>query len=349
MAQRRDIVVIGSSAGGMEALKDLVRGLPADLAASLFVVWHMSPGIGRSVLPDVLTRSGPLPASAALDGERIERGRIYVAPPDHHLLLEEGTLRVTKGPKENRFRPAVDPLFRSAAYVYGPRVIGVVLSGALDDGTAGLWTIKLRGGVAIVQDPQEALHSSMPLSARRNVQVDHVAPVARIAELISLMSREEIPAAPEVTMEERSKTESEIRVAEESSTAALGLFANSELSPFTCPECHGVLAKLREGSITRFRCHTGHAFSSAALLASISEQVEVRLWDALRAIEERMMLLVHLGEHLQQGGDQLGAERYFREAKQAEARAQSIREAVLRNNSSAASTEELALGGPAAG
>src|SRR5215204_1578454 len=148
----RNIIVVGASAGGLEALKALVKGLPADLPASIFIVWHMSPDV-RGVMPQVLNRLNTMPAFQASDGEAIEEGRIYVAPPDRHLVLEEGLVRVTKGPKENRFRPAIDPLFRSAAYYYGPDVIGVILSGSLDDGTSGLWTIKDRGGIAIVQDP----------------------------------------------------------------------------------------------------------------------------------------------------------------------------------------------------
>ena len=164
----RNIIVIGASAGGFEVLKKLVADLPADFAASIFVVWHMSPDV-RGVLPQVLNRAGTVPAAHAVDGESIEPNRIYVAPPDHHLLIEKGTVRVTRGPKENRFRPAVDPLFRSAAYAYNNRVIGVILSGALDDGTAGLWTIKRRGGVAVVQDPFDAEVPSMPDNALREV------------------------------------------------------------------------------------------------------------------------------------------------------------------------------------
>src|SRR3954470_12372525 len=179
---RKDIVVVGASAGGMDALEKLVAGLPADLPASVLVVWHLSPGI-RSVLPNVLSRAGPLPASNPQDGDPIQPGRIYVAPSDHHILVEKGFMRVTKGPKENRFRPAVDPLFRSAAYIYGPRVIGIVLSGALDDGTAGLWTIKSRGGVAIVQDLADAEVPSMPQNALAAVEVDYTLPVSKMAAL----------------------------------------------------------------------------------------------------------------------------------------------------------------------
>src|SRR3954468_11072475 len=190
----KDIVVVGASAGGMQALERLVAGLPADLPAALFVVWHLSPGV-RSVLPMVLSKAGPLPAAHPSDGDQIRPGRIYVGPNDHHMLLERGYIRVTKGPKENRFRPAIDPLFRSAAYVYSTRVIGVVLSGALDDGTAGLWAIKLRGGTAVVQDPTDAMHRSMPLNALDNVQVDYTVPVAQMGGGLCRPPRE--PAAPE--------------------------------------------------------------------------------------------------------------------------------------------------------
>src|SRR4051812_17019062 len=174
----------------MGALERLVAGLPENLQATLFVVWHLAPGV-KSVLPTVLNRAGPLPASNPKDGDRILPGRIYVAPNDHHLLLERGYVRVTKGPKENRFRPAVDPLFRSAAYIYSTRVIGIVLSGALDDGTAGLWAIKLRGGTAVVQDPTDAMHRSMPLNALDNVQVDYTVPVAQMGALLGRLTREQ--------------------------------------------------------------------------------------------------------------------------------------------------------------
>ena len=210
----RDIVVIGASAGGMEALQKLVSRLPAGLPASLFVVWHLSPGV-KSILPSILTKAGALPAVHPQDGDRIEPGRIYVAPNDHHMLLENGYIRVARGPKENRFRPAVDPLFRSAAYVYGPRVIGVVLTGALDDGTAGLWTIKLRGGTAIVQEPEEALIRGMPLNALDNVAVDYRLPVAEIGELLPSLVREPAGEPAALPQAEAEKTMHELRIAKE--------------------------------------------------------------------------------------------------------------------------------------
>jgi two-component system chemotaxis response regulator CheB len=324
---RRNIVVIGASAGGMEALKHLVEDLPRDLDATLFVVWHM-PADFTTTLPRLLTRAGPFPAEHPQDGQPIEPRRVYVAVPDHHLLLEHGRIRVTRGPRENRFRPAVDPLFRSAAYVYGSRVIGVVLTGALDDGTAGLWTIKLRGGTAIVQDPGEALHPSMPRNALENVEVDHVARLAGIAQLIGKLTREEAPEAPELPMDEQRKTETEIRVAKEHGALSIDMLGKGELSPFTCPECHGVLTRLQEGRIFRYRCHTGHAFSADALLASLGEQAESRLWDAVRALDETVMLLDHMGRHLEEAGQPEAAKPYFENAREAEARGDAMRQAA---------------------
>lgn len=327
--ERKDIVVIGASAGGMEALARLVAGLPAGLQASVFVVWHTAPGV-KSVLPAVLEKAGPLPAKNPVDGEPIERGRIYVAPSDHHMLLERGYIRIAKGPKENRFRPAIDPLFRSAAYVYGPRVIGVVLTGGLDDGTAGLWTIKLRGGTAVVQEPAEALINSMPLNALANVEVDHKAPVAEIGPLLGRLAAQPAPAPREIPRDEQRKTRHEIRIAREKDGLEENIMKFGELSPLTCPECHGVLTQLREGSILRFRCHTGHAFSAHTLLDSNAEQVEARLWDAVRAIDETVMLLNTMGEELKRNGNLRDAERCFGRARQAHERSQPIRDAATR-------------------
>jgi len=327
---KKDIVVVGASAGGMEALRELVAQLPRDFTASMFVVWHTSPSV-RSILPELLSKAGPLPAAYPADREPIRSGRIYVAPPDHHMLLEEGFVRVAKGPKENRFRPALDPLFRSAAYVYGPRTIGVVLTGALDDGTAGLWTIKLRGGTAIVQDPEEALISAMPLNAMNAVDVDHRATISEIARLLTRLTSEEAPEAPKVAMEEQRKTKMEIRIAEEDAALERQVLDAGELSPFTCPECHGVLTKIREGRVIRFRCHTGHAFSANSLLSSVTESIEQLLWDALRAVDETVMLLDHLARHLSDAGDPEGAAIFLRKAEEARQRGQAIRRSAIEN------------------
>jgi two-component system, chemotaxis family, protein-glutamate methylesterase/glutaminase len=327
---RKDIVVVGASAGGMQALQKVVAGLPAGFAASLFVVWHMSPGV-RSALPEVLGRATPLPVVSATDGDPISPGRIYVAPNDHHMLLERGYIRVTKGPKENRFRPALDPLFRSAAYIYGPRVIGVVLSGALDDGTSGLWTIKLRGGTAIVQEPSDAGVRGMPLSALNAVDVDYKLPADRIGELLGGLANEE--AAPEHALAEndRGRLEQEIRIAQGHDALEENVMDYGPFSAFTCPECHGVLTALREGAIERYRCHTGHAFSRGALLSATGEQTEARLWDAVRALDEIVLMLNRMGQEFAKAGDTRAAALCFDQAREAHERSQPLREAAKGN------------------
>ena len=327
---KKDIVVVGASAGGMGALEKLVAGLPADFPAAIFVVWHLSPGV-KSVLPAVISRNGPLPAAHPRDGDPIKHGRVYVAPNDHHMLLERGYIRVTKGPKENRFRPAVDPLFRSAAYIYSTRVIGIVLSGALDDGTAGLWAIKLRGGTAIVQDPADAVHRSMPLSALDNVDVDYTVPVAEIGSLLTRLVREEAAPEPLLPAQERDRMEAEVEIAREVDSRLENVLGFGELSPFTCPECHGVLAMYRDGNIVRFRCHTGHAVSSGTLLEAGTEQVEQRLFDAVRALDETIMLLNQLGEQYAKTGNTAAADQCFARARDAYERSRPIREAALKN------------------
>ncbi|HYX62725.1 MAG TPA: chemotaxis protein CheB [Burkholderiales bacterium] len=327
---RKDIVVVGASAGGMSALMRLVQGLPKDFPAALFVVWHLSPGV-KSVLPHVLSRAGPLRAVNPADGDRIEPGRIYVAANDHHMLLEKGYLRVTRGPKENRFRPAIDPLFRSAAYIYGPRAIGVVLTGALDDGTAGLWAIKHRGGTAIVQDPEDAEHRSMPLNALHNVDVDYKLPAAEIGALLSRLVREEAPALPTGGQPELARMQAEIKIAEGGDAMEENVKQYGELSAFTCPECSGVLTLLRDGRLKRYRCHTGHAYSADALVESATEQVEHQLWSAVRALDETVMLLNQLGEDFAKNGDTRAAEFCFGKAREAYERSQPVREAAMRS------------------
>jgi two-component system, chemotaxis family, protein-glutamate methylesterase/glutaminase len=323
-----NIIVIGASAGGVEALKSLTSGLPKDFEASIFIVWHMSPDV-RSVLPDVLNRTNTVYAAHAYDGELIAPNRIYVAPPDRHLLVERSRVRVTRGPKENRFRPAVDPLFRSAAYAYGSRVVGVVLSGALDDGTSGLWMIKHRGGVAVVQDPADAEVPSMPENALREVEVDYSVPISEMAALLVRLAKEAVAEKAGGIMEDDERTKIEIGIAAEDSAFESGIMKFGELTPYTCPECHGVMFALKDGDRRRFRCHTGHAFSVDSLLATVTENIENSLYSALRGVEESIMLLNHIGDHYAEVNQPKLAALYFKKAKEAEARAQFVRQAVL--------------------
>jgi two-component system chemotaxis response regulator CheB len=277
-----DIIVMGASAGGVESLADLVPTLSKNLAASVFVVVHVAPQ-SRNLLPAILQKSTALKVSAPEDKTPIEPGRIYIARADHHMLLEEGTIRIIRGPKENRHRPAIDPLFRSAAWVYGPRVVGVVLSGALDDGTAGLWAIKTCGGVTIVQDPAEAIQPDMPRNALDNVEVDHCLKLDAIGPLLN-----DLAAQP--VRQPNTHTHKEINVENGFTTMENDIKDMNQLghpSAFTCPSCRGALWELREGQLVRYRCHTGHAFSSESLLAEQSEAIEDALFSAVRALEEK--------------------------------------------------------------
>ncbi|HEV8164959.1 MAG TPA: chemotaxis protein CheB, partial [Actinomycetota bacterium] len=239
-----------------------------------------------AALPDILTRHGPLPASHAKDGEPIEQRRIYVAPPDHHLLLRAGHVHLARGPRENGHRPAVDPLFRSAAWEYATRVAGVVLSGTLDDGTAGLLAIKSRGGVAIVQHPEEALYPGMPNNAIEHVEVDHVLPAAGIAGTLARLAREPVPEPTDPVAAEL-KAEVEL---EGFSMEAIGGGNPGRPSGFSWPDCNGVLWEIQEGGLVRFRCRVGHAWSPESLLTQQSEALEAALWAALRSLEERAAL-----------------------------------------------------------
>ena len=288
------IVVIGASAGGIAAIRTIVADLPATFPVPICVVVHMSPD-SPGILDQILDRAGELPATAARNGERIRSGHIYVAPPDSHLVLEPGVLRLTKGPKENRFRPAIDPLFRSAAQVYGPAATGVVLTGHLDDGTAGLWAIRQLGGISIVQDPADALFPSMPRSAIAHMAPDYVVPLSHVAPLLIALNErpveERVMGAPD-------HVDIEVKIAKEENALDAGLGQIGSPSSFACPECHGVLLELKDGGGARFRCHTGHAYSAESLLAAILEGIEASLWTSARSLEEGVLLLRRMAEHI---------------------------------------------------
>jgi two-component system chemotaxis response regulator CheB len=333
---KHSIIVIGTSAGGMEALKQLVADLPADLPAAVFIVWHVAPAY-PSVLPQILDRVTPLSVAHAMDKEAIQPGRIYIAPPDHHLLVDEGCVRVTKGPKENRFRPSVDVLFRSAALAYGSQVVGVVLTGLLNDGASGLYAVKERGGKAVVQDPLDALHASMPIEAMKAVGVDHCVPIKEMGALLGRLSNEAVEEREENPVSEEMKLE--VGIAREDRAFESGIMKIGQLSPYTCPECHGVLLQLNEGNIIRFRCHTGHAYSLNALLTEVTESIETSLWKTLRGIEESELLMNHIAEHLHKANDGEMAELFLQKSQETRKRAELVRQAVMSNE--ALSEEKL--------
>ncbi|WP_394333804.1 chemotaxis protein CheB [Spirosoma endophyticum] len=301
--------------------------LPTDLDAAIFIVWHMAPTV-RGIMPQVLSKLTSIPVTHAAENEPIQMNHIYVAPPDHHLLLEADHMRVTHGPKENHFRPAIDPLFRSAAYAYSNRVIGVILSGALDDGTAGLWAIKAYGGMALVQDPKEALVSAMPESAIRQVAIDAIAPIAQLAPLLIQLVGQEVAPKPSIAMHEDEKTKTEIAIAAEDTALGLTMAQFGQFSAYACPDCHGVLVKITEGPLIRYRCHTGHAYSADALLASVTGKIEESLYSALRGMDERVMLLNQLGDQFAAANQPRQAALYFRLAQADQQGSELLRQAV---------------------
>jgi two-component system chemotaxis response regulator CheB len=282
--RQRDLVVVGASAGGVDALQELVGGLPPEFPAAVLVVLHVASS-GTSVLPQILARAGELPAAFAKDGDELVRGQIYVAPADHHMLVHDTRIHLSQGPRENGHRPAIDPLFRSAARSAGRRCVGVILSGLLDDGASGLRLIKAAGGAAVIQDPEDALFDNMPRAALALAGADRIAPATAMADAVCAVIEE--PAgddgvAPLPTLEDGDMPD---RVElDPSDTAAL---LEGPPSALTCPECGGALWEQEDGGGVRYACHVGHAYSIASLAEEQGRALETTLWSAVRALEER--------------------------------------------------------------
>ena len=326
---KRDIIVVGASAGGITALTELLNSIPKDFKASIFVVLHLSAS-SPSVLPAILSRAGLLTAIHPVDGEVIKAGLIYVSPPDHHMLLEGNRVLVKKGPKENNFRPSIDALFRSAAYVYGPRVIGIVLSGLLNDGTSGLWSVKRLGGITIIQEPADADFPSMPLNVMEYVKVDYSNRASDMGLLLKKLTTERASKKPKISKEEMAFLKMEVIISKQDNAFAMGIMNEGELTPFTCPECHGVLVRLIEGKFIRFRCHTGHAYTASALLADLSKSVEETLWQSMRGLEETTLLLNQISEHFKKEGLQEAAAVFAGRADMTTKRARVIHDSVFK-------------------
>ena len=282
----RNIIVIGASAGGLEAIDKLVAQLRADMPASLFVVQHMAADANGEALLHQL-RKHDLACKLAEHGEVFKPGTIYIAPPDQHMLVKERTILVTKGARENRNRPAIDPLFRSAAVTHGSHVIGVLLTGMLDDGTAGMLAVKKCGGISVVQDPADATYPQMPQSALDNAEIDHCLPLAAMGGLLEQLSREHAGRRRAVPREIRVEAE----IAERVLSDVSGVNGLGDQVPYNCPNCGGVLWEMEAADEARFRCHTGHSFTASTLMVSQSEKIEETLWIALRMFEERKNLL----------------------------------------------------------
>jgi two-component system, chemotaxis family, protein-glutamate methylesterase/glutaminase len=326
----RDIVVVGASAGGVQALDQLVEQLPPELPAAVFVVLHLAAG-GRSVLPSILSRKGALPASVPSEQQLPERGHIYVAPPDRHLLLVGEEVRLTGGPRENGHRPAIDPLFRSAARTYGPRVIAVVLSGTLDDGAAGARMVRDRGGTVIVQHPEDALYGDMPQNALDVAGADAVLPASDIARKICELIEEPLEESYE-------PADAEQQEANELMDAQLAV--NGVPTELACPDCGGALWEREDGDLIRFGCRVGHVYSPESLVAEHGKALEQALWAALRGLEERADLYRRMARRAQVAGRAAIERRFRHRSESAERHATAIRDAIAKLTSSGDLAEE---------
>lgn len=315
----RDIVVVGASAGGVEALRKFIGALPADFPGSVFIVLHVW-GDTKSMLAPILQRTTPLAVREPVDNEPIARGTVYVARPDLHMMIESDHIVIVRGPRENHARPAINPLFRSAAATFGPRVIGLILTGTLDDGSAGLWAVKRCGGIAIVQS--DADFPDMPQNAREQVAIDHAIPLAEMAGLVNQLAREPVSLA----------LAPEVPPAIQINNAAAQMKTNAEIkmddigqrSIYSCPECNGPLWEVDEGGQPQFRCHVGHAFSSGALRNGQQLVIEQSIWSALRALKESATLDERLAERTTALGLDEAADTYRRSASEKKDRAEHL-------------------------
>jgi two-component system chemotaxis response regulator CheB len=320
---RRDLVVIGASAGGVEALSKVVRELPPDLPAAVCIVLHIAPG-SPSMLAHILGRAGPMPCRPAHDGERLCAGVILVAPPDRHLVIEHGRVRLTVGPRENGHRPAIDVLFRSAAAALSGRVVGVVLSGTRDDGSAGLAVIKAAGGATIVQDPRDASYAGMPASAIANVAVDAVVPATLVGSTIAamVMGEEPPPAGrpghPSSEPGSDPEPRPDLRPEPPNGTGVAAV----------CPECGGVLTERAEAGVLQWECRVGHRYSPDTLIDAQADDVEGALWAAIRALADRGALLQRMAQQAERRGQARSARRFRRRSQSASEQAEIVRHAL---------------------
>jgi two-component system, chemotaxis family, protein-glutamate methylesterase/glutaminase len=318
----KKIVLLGGSAGAIEATSTILRAIPPDIPAAFFVVVHLNPTV-PSLLAGILARRIQLRVADAFDNTVIEAGTVYVAPPDRHLTIFEDRVRLGRGPRENGFRPAVDPLFRSAAASIGEGVIGVVLTGNLDDGTTGLIAIKQAGGIAIVQDPAEALYPSMPASAIQEATVDYVLPINaigdRIVALVNESRVQSISIARDITPDIAIGGDVPLSHSERE---------NGHPANLGCPDCGGTLWELKEGELTRYRCRVGHAFSDEALLAAQNESLETALWTAFRALEELHEQAKRIADRMARRGHKVVADRFVKQAEDARRRSAIVRAAL---------------------
>ena len=313
-----DVVAVAASAGGVEALKILAGDLPADLPAAVLVALHL-PRDARSVLAQILARRSRLTVVVAEHGAPLLPGHVYVGRPDSHLLVRDGCIVLGQGPRENGHRPAHDAMLRSVALEAGPRAVGVVLTGLLDDGAAGLAAVHRYGGACVVQDPDDAEFASMPRAALTAVPTARCVPLAELAKEV-VRAVQSIPpeSGPEVDPAQRELDLVELSSAEHGTPVMPDGTTPGVPSPFSCPDCHGVLNHVPDSDLTRFRCRTGHAWTSQSLVAEQEEQVEEALWIALRVLEERADLSRRLAGEARDGSREWSSVHFARRADEAD-------------------------------
>ena len=322
-AAKRDIIAIGGSAGSGAVLKALIADLPADLPASIFVSTHI-PAQSPSLLSDILSSRSAIPVTQAIDGQPIERGHVYVAAPDRHLLLVDRTIRLGEGPRENMVRPAIDPLFRSAALSFGPRAVGVVLTGMLNDGASGLHAIKSCGGTAVVQSPTDAEVEQMPVAALEATAVDHVVPAAEMGRLLTSIALSDAgPARPP-----GEELRLEVQIAAGARLGSDNLRRIADPSALSCPDCHGVLSEMKDRSPLRYRCQIGHGYT-AEVLAANGEEVDEAIRVAMRVMEERVTLVERMAVDARSTGRTAVAELYEARAVEYRRYATTLRDAAI--------------------
>ncbi|AUX74784.1 chemotaxis protein CheB [Sinorhizobium fredii] len=331
----RDVIAIGGSTGAIGAVKQLLRALPPEFAATLFIVIHVG-ARGKNLLSEIFKEHIAVPVTTASDGERIEAGHVYVAPADHHLLVVDGIVRLGRGPRENLARPAVDPLFRSVGMTYGTRAVGVVLTGMLNDGAAGLADLKRCGGVTVVQNPQDAAAPDMPLGALKASDVDYRASLADLPQLLVQLTSE--AAGPPVAIPDDLRLEVDIALGRQIDPEAIATIADAV--PLSCPACGGVLSQMKSWPPLRFRCQVGHAYTSDTLAAESEGSVDEAMRVALRIIEERVTLCEKMADDARRSGRDAAAAANTRRADEGREHAETLRRAILGKTAGAADEVE---------
>jgi two-component system chemotaxis response regulator CheB len=333
----RDVLAIGTSAGGVEALIFLAKRFPGEFPAAVLVTIHL-PSHSRSTLDDLLTKAGPLPAQFARDGDAVRKGHIYIAPPDRHLLLDGDRLALGEGPRENNARPAIDPMLRSAALCCSARAIGVVLTGSLGDGASGLWAIRQAGGIAVVQDPKDAAFPEMPTTALNRAKPDHVVRLEEMPRLLESLVHQPTGEAHPLPR----SIKYEVEVARTGRGSMENMDSIGRRSVLACPDCGGVMWEIDEEGLLRYRCHVGHTYTAELMSVALDESLRRALASALRALEERVALARKLYRQAVDGGHRLLAETWAEKTSEFEHEMDVIRGSIRRIDRIAAAEEAKA-------